>query len=668
MALFPMLFSLLLACSDEPHKSPDLSKEEDRFPGLSTRIPYFMERLHSNRWQVRYCLLLGYDPSYHNTLLARDAESKRVLEMLINDENKRIASQALRSYINFFVDIDKTLFRFESYIYGISGFDFFGPLPVSKEDYDALAEGYLRILKSAKLDDHSIDRTLMLVGILGKPSDAEAVYRFLQSPHDRIAYNAAVAVIRLGDREKGIETLRRLASWDSSKEPPYMYNALQALKELQDPELETILPDALSSIDRGDGNPAQVSTFLLLTADAANKDIWNVGEPRTRPKEAGQFPELSKKIPYLMERLYSDRWKVRYCILGDLTGRDIETKRLLETLIRDESKKVAFHALVPYLNAFVDIDKTLFKPEVFFYSKPDEELSELGLLNEGRQDALIEKCIDRLKSAKLDDPGIYRFLSVVGILGEPGYAEVLYPFLESSNDFVISTAARAVVRIGDRQKGMEAFRRFAWDPSIHPYYSMTALYALQEMRDPELERIVNEILASIDQIEGLGPEWLNAFLPFAADVTRKDVWNIDESRLKGGAGTGYHTFYDSYRAKVPLDNYIVIGMRGFAPGNYLVLDMNKNQLRIYSPNKKVGWILQNKLTNSAADSIMAIFKSPEYMDLPERNMTTGADAEEIEITSVFDGKEKHIHHVRSENKTIRRIIDIYKEFTVPRGH
>ncbi len=257
-----------------------------------------------------------------------------------------------------------------------------------------------------------------------------------------------------------------------------------------------------------------------------------------RPEAAELFPDLSKKVQYLMERLYSDRWKVRYCLLGDLKGRDLETKRVLEMLMRDENKSLANQATALYLYDFVDIDKSLFKPDIFFYGKPDEEFSELGLLGEGRHHALVDKCLDRLKSAKLDDPGMYGTLTVVGILGEPSDSEVLYPFLQSTNEFVASIAVQAVIRIGDRKKGMEAFRRFTWDPSKSPFYSTGAVYALKELQDPELESIVNNILASIDQIEGLGPEWLNAFLLLAADVTNKYVWNIEEPQSKPDTGRG----------------------------------------------------------------------------------------------------------------------------------
>lgn len=520
ITFFLLLFALLMECSEEV----------DRFPDLSMRIPYFMERLYSNRWQVRYCLL--YD------LPGRNAETKRALEILINDENIRVAEQAHRGYLGF-IEIDKTLFRPELYFRSIMSDRFLvGGIP--KEDqFDAFVDNCVLGLCSAKLDDRTLSENLAIVGIMGKPSDVEAVYPYLQSPDDGIAYSAAVAVIRLGDREKGIETLRRLAGWDPSKEPRYMFHALYALKEiqgrepgLQDPELEKIVLNAVASIDSSRGiRPDKLYSFLLPAADFTSKNIWNEGEPLNKAEESGQFPDLAKSIPCLVERLRSNRWQVRYGLLHDLTGRDVETKRALETLMRDENKSVANQATVRYLYGFVDIDKSLFKPAIFFYGKPDDEFSALGLLSEGRQDALVEKCLGRLKSAKLDDPGIYGTLTVVGILGNRSEAKALYPFLESSNEFVASIAAQAVVRIGDREKGIEAFKRLAMDPSKKHFSSTGALYALQELQDPELEGIVNKILASIDQRAGLYPEWINTFLLFAAEVTGEDVWNATESQI-----------------------------------------------------------------------------------------------------------------------------------------
>jgi len=56
-----------------------------------------------------------------------------------------------------------------------------------------------------------------------------------------------------------------------------------------------------------------------------------------------------------------------------------------------------------------------------------------------------------------------------------------------------------------------------------------------------------------------------------------------------------YTFYKTYTINVATDNFIIISMRGFGPNNYLVLDLNANSLRIYSPYEEKGLLLRRKL-------------------------------------------------------------------------
>jgi hypothetical protein len=124
---------------------------------------------------------------------------------------------------------------------------------------------------------------------------------------------------------------------------------------------------------------------------------------------------------------------------------------------------------------------------------------------------------------------------------------------------------------------------------------------------------------------------------------------------------GSHTFYKTYKIDVPGDNYIIIGMRGFGPGNYLVLNLNTNELRVYSPYINDGSLLKRKLTSFETELILMIFESEEYENLPEENMKSAFDAQEIEITSIINHEKKHIHHILPDDRTIKHIINIYNE-------
>lgn len=267
------------------------------------------------------------------------------------------------------------------------------------------------------------------------------------------------------------------------------------------------------------------------------------------------LPELSKQVPYLTQRLQSKRWEVRYSLVNNLKGRDLETKQALEMLVQDEHKSVANQALVLYLYGFVDINKTLFKPELYVPGKfPIEDLPD-----DDSSSALVDYCLGRsdiprkgrfmrhdmqpvilvLDPAHLDHPRMDNALTIVGILGKPDDAKTLYPFLQSTNDYVALVAAKAVILLGDKQKGLEALCRLTeGDPSKHLHYITAAFHALKEMKHPELEAMVIRVLSSVDSIEGIHPGRLGEFLLLAAEITDKDVWAAKEQHNKPDVGDG----------------------------------------------------------------------------------------------------------------------------------
>ena len=267
------------------------------------------------------------------------------------------------------------------------------------------------------------------------------------------------------------------------------------------------------------------------------------------------FPDLSKRVPYLTQRLRSTRCEVRYYLLHDLTRRDLETKRVLETLVRDEHNGVANQALVRYVNSFVDIEKALFRPELYVPGR----FSIADLPEEDPDKALVDYCLARreipwkggfrhddmqpvlpvLDPAQLDNPRMHESLAIVGILGRPEDAKALYPFLQSTNDYVVLGAAKAVIRLGDKTKGLEALSRLTEkDPLKHLYYVTEALHVLKEMSHPHLKTIVLRALSSVERTEGIQPNWLGEFRLLAADVTGNDVWRAKEPHNKPDAGDG----------------------------------------------------------------------------------------------------------------------------------
>ena len=253
-----------------------------------------------------------------------------------------------------------------------------------------------------------------------------------------------------------------------------------------------------------------------------------------------RFDELAKRVPFLSERLHSGRWQVRYCLLRELDGRDDESKRALEMLVRDKHKKVANQALVGYVSNFVNIDKSLFDPEIYVPNRypvtdlpqdnPHRALVDYLL---GKKDVPLRgeaypqdvpREVPVLAVGGKDEAAMGPSLTIVGILGNAKDANALYPFLDSTNDYVLLAAAKALIRLGDKAKAVEALSRLTEkDVREHLPYITEALYVLREINHTEFEEMVLRVLSEVDKQDRIQPNWLNGFLLLAAEV-KDDVW------------------------------------------------------------------------------------------------------------------------------------------------
>jgi hypothetical protein len=259
-------------------------------------------------------------------------------------------------------------------------------------------------------------------------------------------------------------------------------------------------------------------TMVLLTVSAL---------PAAEPA----FPELSKRVPFLMQRLYSTRWEVRYSLIGDLDAQDGETKAALEVLVRDTHPHVANQALVAYLNGYVQVDKSLFDarhyvPELFpAKDMPRHRQSRdlvdycLGRIRIERKGTFDDPVLGVLDVRKLDDAEMGHPLTIVGLLGRPEDAAALRPFLKSGNDYVVLGAAKALLRLGDKAEAVEALSALtAKDPKEHLYYITEALLVLKEIGYPEYKATVLRVLSVVDSRDDIQLNWLDSFLMLAAEV------------------------------------------------------------------------------------------------------------------------------------------------------
>jgi hypothetical protein len=261
-----------------------------------------------------------------------------------------------------------------------------------------------------------------------------------------------------------------------------------------------------------------------------------------------QYPELVKRVPHLTERLRTGRWEARYCLLSELSGRDSETKSALEALVRDSNEAVANQAVVRYVGSFLKVDRALFRPALYVPHR--FPLADLPAQDPDR--ALVEYCLGRRKfersrrddngmailpvldAASSDDPRMHETLTIVGMLGRAEDADALYPFLQSTNAYVAIGAAKAVLRLGQQAKGVEALLRLTQlDTTRELPYVTEALRLLKELNHPGLDTIVRRVLASVDRGQGIQPNWVSEFLLVAADIAGPDVWTPQAASGQG---------------------------------------------------------------------------------------------------------------------------------------
>lgn len=262
------------------------------------------------------------------------------------------------------------------------------------------------------------------------------------------------------------------------------------------------------------------------------------------------FPELSRRIPLFKEQLTSGHHRVRYALLGELDGQDDETRRALELLIGDANKAVANQAQVRWLQKFIEVDRSLFRPEVYLpWPRGTPEIPKdkwrqvmldhvlgraihedlcgtdairgLASLDESVMDSVEDvgkEAARAIYEAEMANP-----VTVVGMLGTAEDAKTIKPFGDSQNPYLAWKTAVALVRLGDRESADAILMRVATgerdDGKL--YYVIKALDTMRRLKNPAFgETVVKVWEDTTDEAKKLAdgrmPQWWSDLTVLAA--------------------------------------------------------------------------------------------------------------------------------------------------------
>jgi hypothetical protein len=260
---------------------------------------------------------------------------------------------------------------------------------------------------------------------------------------------------------------------------------------------------------------------------------WVIGLAVLAQAVAGAgFETLTKRVDRLEERLASSHARVRYALALELRGRDVETRRALETLIADKDVEVANQAQVIWLGSFAEVDRKVFRPEVYLPHRfsldgltPQQARATTLAYVLGRKDDECfhgndaEPGLAVLDPSKKDDPEMARPVELVGLLGSAEDVSAVAPFSASANDYVALAAAKAMLRLGDRDKAAAALAQLAGrDPKEHLYYVTEALRVMQEMKHPAFKDHVLKVWEAVKSDQTIQANWWSDFALLAAEV------------------------------------------------------------------------------------------------------------------------------------------------------
>lgn len=233
------------------------------------------------------------------------------------------------------------------------------------------------------------------------------------------------------------------------------------------------------------------------------------------------FAQENCGVPFLQERMSSDKWQLRYGVIFDITGRSDDCRSLLVRLIEDSNKSVSNQAMEKYLNQFVIIDHELILKHL-------EKLNPIpvGSFKDSQRTDIRSATfyINWINIDEINDPNNGRNIMFVGIVGDKNKGDVNFikGFAASKNDYVLLETAKAMIRLGEVNEGLKIIDVILnKDVQDHLHYQTQALHVLAEINREKYHSEYLKLKAKVDRVSDIQPNWMNEF--YILGLTEKIV-------------------------------------------------------------------------------------------------------------------------------------------------
>jgi hypothetical protein len=234
----------------------------------------------------------------------------------------------------------------------------------------------------------------------------------------------------------------------------------------------------------------------------------------------------AQAVPYLQERLASPWWQVRYVLINELNDGNDPKQLGITKLMADANPQVSSYARSLYLLNYLFVDKQRivdemekFNPMPVGSKVADQEKYDASLRT-------VAHYVSAMANAAIDDAKAADTIRFFGILAKPDDAHVIERFANSPNDYVQLEAAKALLRMGLRDKGTKTVERIlAKDCGSSLAFQTQALFVLRAVDRLRFKAAYRRLQQRIQADPGrdkIKPGWLHEYYVLGLEMARGD--------------------------------------------------------------------------------------------------------------------------------------------------